>query len=321
MATGVVTVAIAGVAVAIFAIAPRPASGDGAGRIAAEAVSVAKHSGSLADGEAFDGDIQILRNADDARLRDPATLPEDRETALRQMLLVNTNRFDAFALVDLHGNPIAATDATLGRPTGSAAYRQSLGSDSVSASDLVTDPDGAVTLDYAAPVRDERGRTQAILVGRTTPARLWATTLHATIDGGRNVIVAGDGRPVAGVGDTAAAATAGLIAGDGPHSHTIAGVPSICALVPIGRDTHLDHGLSVASCLPSSLIATAASFPALQFAINAVAVALVAFSAALLLLAWLLGERARPEPKTEAPSGLKAIEARLLAQREGPGPR
>ena len=56
-------------------------------------------------------------------------------------------------------------------------------------------------------------------------------------------------------------------------------------------------------------------FPRTQFLINTIAVVLVGFSATLLLLAWLLGEHAS-NTTTAAPSGLKAIEARLLAQRE-----
>jgi signal peptidase len=315
LAAIVMTLAASAVAIAMFVLAPRPSAPDANERIASEAASIAAHSGTLANAEAFDGDIQILRNADDARLREPATPPEDRATALRQMLLLNTNRFDAFTLADLHGAPLAATDDSFGAITAHAAYLEAAATGSVAMSAVVS-ASGDASIDYAAPVRDGSGSTVGILVGRTTPARLWTTTLAAEIDGSVNLLLDGEGRAL-----SIAPASSAWTPASATAPAAIGGVPSVCGQAAIGRDTHLDQGWTIASCLPLALATPAASFPLLRFGVNAVAVVLVVFSAALLLLAWFLGERDRTARELAPPAGLKAIEARLLAQREGPGPR
>lgn len=315
LAATVMTLAATAVAVAMWVLAPRPAAPDTGARLTAEASSIAAHSATLANAEAFDGDIQVLRNAADPRLADPNTPPEDRATALRQMLLLNTNRFDAFALADLHGALLASTDAAPGPITQRAAYLQSAASSAVAMA-AVAAQDGSVALDYAAPVRGTNGATIAILIGRANPQRLWTSTLATSIDGSVSFVVDNGGRAIAGA---TGAAPDGVVSG---ATAMIGATPSYCALAPIGRDTHLDLGWNVASCLPLSLAPASAPYPALRYAVDAVAIVLVVFSAALLLLAWLLGERDRAVRTAEtSPSGLKAIEARLLAQREGPGPR
>jgi hypothetical protein len=234
---------------------------------------------------------------------------------MRQMLLLNTNRIDAFSLADLHGVPLASTDGSFGPITTHAAYLQSTASGSVSMSALISDG-GDTEIDYAAPVHDATGATIAILVGRTTPQRLWITTLATKIDGSANVLLDRDGHAL-GLGSSAPAWTPA----SGAQTAAVDGVPSACAQAPIGRGTHLDQGWTIASCLPRSIAVQSAPFPSLRFAVDAIAIVLVVFSAALLLLAWLLGERERAVRKPLPPTGLKAIEARLLAQRDGPNSR
>ena len=127
-----------------------------------------------------------------------------------------------------------------------------------------------------------------------------------------------NGRYVAGVAASDLGAPAGLATGALPHRAGLGGVPSICATSPIGKDTPLDHGWTVVSCLPQTLVAPAAAFPAAEFLANTVAIALVTFGLAIVVLAWFVGERRARREKAPASAGLKAIEARLLAQREAP---
>ena len=92
-------------------------------------------------------------------------------------------------------------------------------------------------------------------MGRADPATLWKGTLAASVDGGRNVIINSEGLFAAGVPDELLRQPwHGRPLGNGGVRADIAGVDSICGLAPIGKDTQIDRGLNVASCLPASLI-------------------------------------------------------------------
>ena len=110
-------------------------------------------------------------------------------------------------------------------------------------------------VEYSAPLREPDGSTWAILVARGDPERLFRSSLAATVDGGRNVIINSQGQFAAGVPeDLLGEPWRGSYVGDGGVRASIVGLDSICGLAPIGKDTQIDRGLNVASCLPTSLI-------------------------------------------------------------------
>ena len=242
------------IAVLVLVLSGRASDADARTRASSEAQSFAEHSAWLATGDAFGGYIQLLRDADDLEIRALDTPSDLRTAALRRVLELNTNRFDALAVVDLDGAVIAASDPSmLDAPTSGAlaAVRANRGNAN---SDIVITEAGAF-VDYASILADESGEQWAILVARARPDRLWQSTLAATIDNGRNVVINSAGQLAAGVPSSevgqpwrGAEWTGGAI-----RAHP-GGVDSVCALRAIARDTQIDHGWVVASCLPVATV-------------------------------------------------------------------
>lgn len=304
----VLTICVVASTTATYVLAERPGGDEGraAARIPEEAASIADHGVTLADGEAFDGDIQILRNAEEPRLRDPATPGVEQLTALRQMLLLNTNRFSALSILDLSGEVLVTTDESVVESGDNTAYREARAEGGVAA------VFGEEDIHYAAPIFDGGGNIHSILLARTTGTRLWSQTLSMSIDGSRSFIVdaSGTGRGAA-QGETIVLPSA---ASDGTMPRVeLAGAPAYCAARSIGAGTHLDAGLRVASCLPAEeapLPATSTRLPMARAA--GVAVASAAFG--VVALVYLLRGVRRPE--RAVPASVRALEARLLSQRE-----
>jgi hypothetical protein len=301
----VLSICVVAAALGTYALAPRLGD-DGAGlaRMSDEAASIADHSVTLADGEAFDGDIQVLRNAEDPRLRDPATPSAERLTALRQMLLLNTNRFEALTVLDLDGRVRETTDEKVVDLSGNAAYRKALDWRGVAA--VFADQD----IHYAAPVLDPAGNMHAVLLARTTADRLWSQTLSASIDGSRTLIVSADGNARAADGSEL------LVLPGATRDVTrveLDGLTMYCAARPIGVDTHLDAGLRVASCLPVGIAPSTARSERL-FMEQSIGAMLAAISLGVLVLAYLF--RGASRSRGTAAAGVSPEEARLLSQRE-----
>ncbi len=293
----VLSACVIAVTLAMYALAPRPNHENAAlTRVSDETASIVNNSAVLADGEAFDGDIQLLRNADDPRLRDPSTSPADRVTALRQMLLLNTNRFEAFSILDLTGRVIATTDETQLDTGDNPAYVESRDRSGVAASF------GDISIHYAAPVLDGAGVVQGVLLGRTTAERLWSQTLATSIDGSRTSITS--------VGGTNASALPDV--GSEVKRIDWAGSEMYCASRPIGENTHLDGGLRVTTCLPSAAVVST-SYSERRYLGESVLTVVAAIIVGGLLLAFTF--RTATSRRTEAAS-VRALEARLLSQRQ-----
>ncbi|HYM16094.1 MAG TPA: hypothetical protein VEZ14_11090 [Dehalococcoidia bacterium] len=225
-------------------------------RASNEAKSFAQHSGTLATGDAFDGYIEMLRFADDPVVNAKASRPDARVSALRQMLYLNINKFSSLSVADRSGLVLASTDPTLTSVAQSATFAQTRANLSPANSDVVlAQPGKPGYIEYTAPLKDRDGTVWGVLVGRADPARIWRSTLGARVDGSRNVIINSDGLFAAGVPDSLLGQPwRGAAVGNGGVAATVAGVASICGLAPIGRDTQIDRGLNVASCLPTSVI-------------------------------------------------------------------
>ena len=225
-------------------------------RAAEEATSLARHSATLATGDAFDGYLQILRYAEDPAVRDPATPREERRAAMWQLLFLNTNDFVALAVADNEGRVLASTDPAMEHISGSPAYLETRASDNPANSDIIVpEPGKPGYVEFTAALHDTDGSVWGIIFGRADPERLWRSTLKASVDGSHNIIINNQGMmatgvPVADLGS----AWAGRPANDGSVRATIAGVDSICGLGPIGESTRIDRGWHVAACLPASLI-------------------------------------------------------------------
>ena len=301
----VLSICVVAAALGTYALAPRLGD-DGAAlaRMSDETASIADHSVTLADGEAFDGDIQVLRNAEDPRLRDPATPPAERLTALRQMLLLNTNRFEALTVLDLDGRVRESTDENVANAGSNAAYREALDRRGVAA--VFADQD----IHYAAPILDGASKMLAVLLARTTPDRLWARTLSTSIDGSRALIVSADGKARA-----ADRSELLVLPGAGNEVTRVDAVGSTmyCAARPIGVDTHLAAGLRVAACLPAAVALSPS--PSERFSLAqsmAAVVATIVFG--VLVLAVMF--RGASRPRRTAAARVSPEEARLLSQRE-----
>lgn len=317
--TAIVAAAVTAIAAVAYFSAPRPSSTATEARLAAEARSVAAHSGTLANGDAFSGDIQILRYADDPAIRAADAPTERRLAALQQMLYLNTNTLDSLSIVDLSGGLVATTDPSITEVRANAAFLLARANDGPAASDITPAAEGgSFFVDFAAPIRGDDGVTTSILIGRADPARLWARTLATTIDGGRNIILKNDGTLVAGAQThTLQPFWSAVRAHEDTLAAAVDGAASVCAIRNIGTGTHLDHGWSVASCLPATLGATADSGSYREFgaAILSAAAITVILSAAVMYVAFR--ERRPARPRAAKPTGYEAIEARIRAQREG----
>ncbi|MEX2226074.1 MAG: hypothetical protein WEB52_06470 [Dehalococcoidia bacterium] len=214
------------------------------------------HSSLLATGDAFNGYLQILRYSEDPALRSRAASPEARRNAMQQLLWLNTNKMAVLAVADRSGLVLESTDGSIQSVRGSAAFNESRANLGPANSDIVL-PEGGERgyVEYSAPLRDPDGTVWGFLYARAEPQVLWSDTLNASIDGGHNVIINSEGVFSAGVPDELLRQPwSGSTLGNGSVRAEIAGVEAICGLGAIGRDTQIDHGWFVASCLPASLI-------------------------------------------------------------------
>jgi len=225
-------------------------------RAAEEAASFATHSSLLATGDAFNGYLQILRYSDDPVVRTPDATREVRRDAMQQLLWLNTNKMDALAIADRSGLVLATTDISIRNVRESEAFNESRANLGPANSDIILPEAGAPGyVEFTAPLRDVDGSVWGFLYARADPNVLWRDTLNATIDGGHNVIINSEGLFSAGVpNELLKMPWRGSPLDNGSVRADIAGTPSICGLGAIGKDTQIDHGWFVASCLPASLI-------------------------------------------------------------------
>lgn len=225
-------------------------------RASNEAMSFAAYSSRVATGDAFDGYIQILRYADDPVINNKTASATDRSNAMQQLLYLNVNKFDSLTIVDRAGIMFATTDSRIATVKDSQAFADTRANLGPANSDIVLPEAGKRGyVEYTAPLRDPDGSVWGILLGRADPARIWAGTLVANVDGSTNVIINSQGQFAAGVSDTLLRLPwQGQTLANGGVRANIGGFDSICGLAPIGRDTQIDRGLNVASCLPASII-------------------------------------------------------------------
>lgn len=228
-------------------------------RASMEAESFAKHSSTIATGDAFNGYLQMLRYADDPVLRSKASTEAQRREAMQQMVYLNTNKLSSLAVVDRAGIVLASTDSSVDVRASEAFSSTRADLHPANSDILLPEPGQRGYVEFTAPLKDVDGTVWAILYGRADPERLWASTLRASVDGGRNVIINSEGQFSAGVPDELLKQSwRGVPLGDGRVRADVAGIDSICGLGAIGQGTQIDHGWNVASCLPASLIQTEA---------------------------------------------------------------
>ncbi|HEX5479401.1 MAG TPA: hypothetical protein VFY79_06730 [Dehalococcoidia bacterium] len=227
-------------------------------RAAAEADSLSTLTARLATGDAFNTYLEMLRYAEDPAVRDSGTSREDRLKAMRLLLELNTNNLVSLTVADRTGAVVASTDPKITQVLDSAAYQEARTSLTPGNTDVVVPNAGQPGyIEFAVPVKDATGLTWGVLLGRADPDRLWKTTLAGGVDGSRNVIVTSTGLLAAGVPqDLLGQPWRGEPLSGGGVSTSIAGVSSICGLSPVGAGSPIDHGFSIASCLPASLVAS-----------------------------------------------------------------
>jgi len=272
-------------------------------RAANEAASFAEHSARIATGEAFDGYIQMLRYADDPTLRSRASTPTAQQEVLRQLIGLNVNKFQALLIADRSGNVLTTTDPAFSSVEGNVAFGLSRGHLGPANSDIILTEAGKTGyVDFTAPLRDTDGTVWGFVIGRADPARIWRETLIASVDGGRNVIINSQGQYAAGVPEPLLRLPwHGELMSDGRVRATVAGVPSICGIAPIGKDTQMDSGLSIASCLPTSIIqAERSQATGKQWLVTLAAAAFAAVAGGV-ALRWTVGRQSPPaEPAAAA---------------------
>lgn len=230
-------------------------------RAAEEARSFAQHSSLLATGDAFNGYLQILRYADDDIVRSPASTLDERRGALQQLLWLNTNRMKSLAIVDRNGRVLATSDPAIKDVSTSDAFKTSRANQGPANSDIILPREGQRGyVEFTAALRDDERRAWGFIYGRAEPQDLWRDTLNATIDGGRNVIINSAGAFATGVPDSMLGTPwRGVPLENGSVRAQIGGNEYICGLGGIGKETQIDYGWNVASCLPTSLIQAEAS--------------------------------------------------------------
>ncbi len=225
-------------------------------RASEEANSLASQSTFSATGDAFNGYLQMLRYAEDPVVRSIIATAQQRRDAMQQLLYLNTNKLAALAIVSRDGLILATTEATIADMRSSEAFTRTRANLSPTNSDIIL-PEGGGDgyVEFTAPLKLPDGEVWAILYGRAVPDVLWAPTLRSSVDGSRNVILNSEGLFSAGVPqELVRQPWRGVPLDNGSVRANIAGVDSICGLGPIGRDTQIDHGWHVASCLPVSLM-------------------------------------------------------------------
>ncbi len=227
-------------------------------RAANEAQSFTIQSAKLANNDAFDAYVQILRYADDPVLNDKNAPIDRRVTVMQQYLYLYVNKFASLSIATRSGDVLATTDPSIRSVREGQAFietRANLGP--ANSHIVIATPGRAGYIEYSTPLHEPDGAVWGILVARADPNRLWGPTLAATIDGGRNVIINNDGLFAAGVPDELIGQPwQGSPLSNGGVRANIAGVDSICGLAMIGKGTQIDKGLNVASCMPVSLIQT-----------------------------------------------------------------
>ncbi|HEU5319190.1 MAG TPA: hypothetical protein VFX28_00210, partial [Methylomirabilota bacterium] len=225
-------------------------------RAAEEAQSLAAHSSLLATGDAYTAYLQMLRYADDPLVHEKTTPSEQRTAALQQLVYLNTNMFQSLTVADRGGNVLATTDRSIHDMRPSQAFTRTRANLGPTNSDIVLpEPGKPGYVDFGTPLKDAEGSTWAFLIGRAEPSRLWRATRRATVDASRNVIINSNGEFSTGVpNELLGQPWRGVPLENGSVRADIAGVDSICGLGAIGKDTQIDHGWNVASCLPVSLI-------------------------------------------------------------------
>jgi hypothetical protein len=225
-------------------------------RASEEGQSLAVANAYTATGDAFNGYLQMLRYADDPVIASPASSIEQRLAALDYLVHLNTNKIASLSIVGIDGAVLATTDPSIPSPLASEALNRTRGNLAPTNSDIIL-PEGAVRgyVEFTSPLKDGAGVMWGILYGRADPDVLWATTLRSSVDGSRNVILNSEGLFAAGVPEEQLRQPwRGAPLDNGSVRADIVGVDSICGLGPIGRDSQIDHGWHVASCLPASLI-------------------------------------------------------------------
>jgi len=223
-----------------------------------EAGSFAQHSATLGTGDAFEGYIEMLRYANDPTVRDQGARQSTRLDAMTQLLYLNTNRMTSLAIADRSGLVLATTDSAITSVQNSPTFVSTRANLAPANSDIVLPEVGKPGyIEFATPLRDSSGAAWGILIGRADPARMWKPTLAASVDGSTNVIINSSGQFAAGVPESLLGHPwYGAPLANGGVRANIAGTDSICGLAPIGKNSPIDHGLSVASCLPWSIIQT-----------------------------------------------------------------
>jgi hypothetical protein len=297
----VAILASAAAALSVAGFAAREMEGHSARqRAAVEAASLSQESGRAATADAFTGYIQLLRDADEPLVSAPDTSPAERAPALQRLLEVNTNRFSGLAVLALDGRVEATAGSGIDDPAVSEAFAAVRANHGNANSDIVLTEAGRAYVDYATVLVDGEFHAWGVLVARAEAARLWQTTLAASLDGGRNIIVNQRGDFSAGVGSELVGQpwTASDFAAGAVRSRAD-GIDSICGLHAIAADTQIDHGWNIAACIPADRVLAGAHAGMQRFAlISAAAFAVVVAVAAFALYALYARPRAvaNPEP-------------------------
>ncbi len=224
-------------------------------RAAEEATSLSQESGRAATADAFAGYIQLLRDADDLLVSAPETPPDERSRTLQRLLEMNTNHFSGLAVLALDGKLQATAGGGIDDAAASEAFATVRANHGNANSDIVLTDGGGAYVDYATVLVDGEHHAWGVLVARADAARLWQTTLAASLDGGRNIIVNQRGDFAAGVSSELVGQPwrASDFAAGAVRSRAD-GVDAICGLHAIAADTQIDHGWNIAACLPASRV-------------------------------------------------------------------
>lgn len=284
--------AIAATVSAAWFVSDRSQAQSARSRAAQEAASLSQESARQATADAFAGYIQLLRDADDPVVTAPQTPFAERVRVLQRQLELNTNRFSGLAVLRLDGSVEAVAGDGLDDAALSGAFAAVRADHGNSNSDVVITDRGRSYVDYATALFDSEHHPWGALVARGDAAGIWRTTVSASPDGGRNVIINQQGEIASGVDDnlvgkpwSASAFAAGTV------RSRASGIDAVCGLSAIAADTQIDHGWNIATCLPVSRVLSGARAGSAQAGMIAAAVAalLLAGLAAGLQLRWAGG--------------------------------
>ncbi len=248
------------------------------------------------------GTYRILRYAEDPVVTARTATSGDRVAAMQRLLYLNTNKFSSLTVADRAGLVLVSTDPTIQSVRDSQVFAETRANLGPANSDIVLPQVGSRGyVEYSAPLHEPDGSTWAILVARGDPERMFRAALAASVDGGRNVIINSQGQFAAGVPDNLLGEPwRGSYVGDGGVRAGIVGVDSICGLAPIGKDTQIDRGLNVASCLPTSLIQAEQAQAMDKQGLVTLAGAVLALALAAGLLRFALTRRGSPVPARDS---------------------